>query len=108
MFTGGTGTGTQIIRSMDQGQTWENVGPFNPVFPVGQVPTSNDPYLYVDRWTDRIVKFDMHALVSMFYEFSDDGVRPGPHRFRWRGTIRHQDHQSIAPMPPPDGVNAHA
>ena len=70
---GGTGTGTQIIRSMDQGQTWENVGPFNPVFPVGQVPTSNDLYLYVDRWTDRIVKFDMHALVSMFYEFSDDG-----------------------------------
>lgn len=103
---GGTGTGTQIIRSMDQGQTWENVGPFNPVFPVGQVPTSNDPYLYVDRWTDRIVKFDMHALVSMFYEFSDDGGQTWSAPIPVEGYYSPQDHQSIASMPPPDGVNA--
>ena len=28
---GGTGSGTMIIRSQDQGQTWENVGPFGQV-----------------------------------------------------------------------------
>ena len=26
------------------------------------VANSNDPYVYVDPWTDRIMKFDMHAL----------------------------------------------
>ena len=69
---GGTGTGTMIIRSQDQGQTWENVGPFGQVYPAGQVPNSNDPYIYVDPWTDRIVKFDMHALAAMYVEYSDD------------------------------------
>ncbi len=29
------------------------------------VPNSNDPYLYVDLWTDRLMKFDMHALAGM-------------------------------------------
>ena len=29
------------------------------------VPNSNDPYVYVDPWTDRIMKFDMHALLGM-------------------------------------------
>jgi hypothetical protein len=66
---GGTGSGTMVYTSMDQGQTWNNMGPFNPVFPdVGQVPSSNDPYIYVDKWTNRLVKFDMHALTAMFVE----------------------------------------
>ena len=36
------------------------------------VPNSNDPYVYVDKWTDRIMKFDMHALLGMTVEWSDD------------------------------------
>ena len=56
---GGTGSGTMVYSSYDQGLTWVNNGPFNPVFPdVGQVPSSNDPYIYVDKWTDRIIKFE--------------------------------------------------
>ena len=35
---------------------------YDPLFPVAN---SNDPYLYVDKWTDRIMKFDMHALLGM-------------------------------------------
>ena len=45
----------------------ENV--YGPVLPVAN---SNDPYVYVDPWTDRIMKFDMHALLGMTVEWSDD------------------------------------
>ena len=45
----------------------------------GQIVNSNDPYVYVDPWTDRIMKFDMHALVGMTVEWSDDeGETWGP------------------------------
>ena len=40
--------------------------------PLTPVPNSNDPYVYVDKWTDRIMKFDMHALAGMTVEWSDD------------------------------------
>ena len=47
----GLGDGTHIIRSQDQGQTWEDVGPFNSVDDdSGQTPNSNDPYIYVDKF----------------------------------------------------------
>ena len=69
----GLGDGTHIIRSTDMGQTWEDVGPFGQIDDdSGQTPNSNDPYIYVDKFTDRLVKFDMHVLASMFVEFSDD------------------------------------
>ena len=40
--------------------------------PLAPVPNSNDPYVYVDPWTGRIMKFDMHALLGMTVEWSDD------------------------------------
>ena len=40
--------------------------------PITPIPNSNDPYVYVDPWTDRIMKFDMHALLGMTVEWSDD------------------------------------
>lgn len=42
---------------------------YDPLLPV---PNSNDPYIYVDKWTDRIMKFDMHALLGMTVEWSDN------------------------------------
>ena len=94
---GGTGSGTMVITSTDQGLTWTNMGPFNPVFPeVGQVPSSNDPYIYADRWTDRLVKFDMHALTAMFVEYSDDDGKTWSIPFTADGYYSPQDHQSIA------------
>ncbi len=99
----GLGEGTHIIRSKDQGQTWEDVTP-NP----NVVRNSNDPYLYVDPWTDRVVKFDMHALTGMTFEYSDDegdswellGMRPvtGP---------MPQDHQTIASTPYQGGLSSY-
>ena len=42
---------------------------YDPLIPV---PNSNDPYVYVDPWTGRIMKFDMHALLGMTVEWSDN------------------------------------
>ena len=103
---GGAGSGTMVYSSMDQGQTWTNMGPFNPILPieVGQFPSSNDPYIYVDKWTDRIVKFDMHALTAMFVEYSDDDGETWSIPFSAEGYYSPQDHQSIASMPDVDGI----
>ena len=50
--------------------------------PISPVPNSNDPYVYVDKWTDRIMKFDMHALAGMTVEWSDnDGSSWSPPTF---------------------------
>lgn len=95
----GLGVGTHIIRSQDQGQTWEDVtDPNSPVL------NSNDPYLYVDPWTDRLIKFDMHALLGMTMEYSDDEGDSWATLFTKPVTgYTPQDHQTIASMPPPSG-----
>ena len=98
----GLGEGTHIIRSQDQAQTWVDVGPFDPAGIGGQVKNSNDPYLYVDPWTDRLVKFDMHALAGMTYEYSDDEGETWDFHTIATGESP-QDHQTIASMPPPPG-----
>ena len=68
------------------------VNVYDPLIPI---PNSNDPYVYVDPWTDRIMKFDMHALLGMTVEWSDDEGST------WTGpTVATgysvQDHQTIA------------
>ncbi len=67
----------------------------------GAVANSNDPYVYVDRWTDRIMKFDMHALAGMTVEWSDDeGETWGPFglaSFATGSSVK--DHQTIASSP---------
>ena len=101
---GGSGSGTMVYTSLDQGQSWTNMGPFNPILPdIGQVPSSNDPYIYVDKWTDRIYKFDMHALTAMFVEYSDDDGQSWSIPFSADGYYSPQDHQSIASMPDVNG-----
>lgn len=68
---------------------------YGPVLPVAN---SNDPYIYVDPWTDRLMKFDMHALLGMTVEWSDDEGDS------WFGpsvatSYSVQDHQTIASSP---------
>ena len=68
------------------------------------VPNSNDPYVYVDPWTDRIMKFDMHALLGMTVEWSDNEGQS------WIGPSvatgwSVQDHQTIASSPYPAAVS---
>ncbi len=100
------GSGTHIIRSLDNGQSWEDMGPTVTVPILGidtgveQVPNTNDPYLYVDLWTDRLFKFDMHALVGMTIEKSDnEGDTWTPPTVVSGPAV--QDHQTIASSPYP-------
>ncbi len=66
---------------------------------VPPVPNSNDPYIYVDPWTGRIMKFDMHALLGMTVEWSDnDGASWSLLRSVATGWAV-QDHQTIASSP---------
>jgi hypothetical protein len=100
---GGLGRGTHIIRSQDQGKSWEDIGPVWPGTSIGVTPSSNDPYLYVDPYTDRLVKFDMHALTTMFFEYSDNEGNSFSPPFPATGAYTPQDHQTIASAPPPAG-----
>ena len=62
------------------------------------VVNSNDPYVYVDPWTDRIMKFDMHALGGMTVEWTDDeGASWSPPSIATGYSV--QDHQTIASSP---------
>ena len=62
------------------------------------VANSYDPYLYVDPWNDRVMKFDMHALLGMTVEWSDNegGSWTGPSVATGWSV---QDHQTIASSP---------
>ena len=73
------------------GYSCQNV--YDPLVPV---PNSNDPYVYVDPWTSRIMKFDMHALLGMTVEWSDDDGASwtGPSVATQIYSV--QDHQTIA------------
>ena len=95
----GLGRGTQIRRSMDQGQTWEDV---TPNLPTGAkaVPNSNDPFIYVDPWTDRIYDFDMCLILSGFcVSYSDDDGATWLTQSIATGEAPALDHQSLAAAP---------
>ena len=93
----GAGTGTRITMSCDQGASWDIIGPDLPGGVGPCFPNSNDPYVHVDRDTDRVYSSDLHALLTSTLHYSDDqgaswtcnalggGLPPGVH-----------DHQTIA------------
>jgi len=63
----------------------------------------------VDLWTDRIMKFDMHAVAVMTVEYSDDEGETWstPTGVTWPYAM--QDHQTIAssPYPSADPINGY-
>ncbi len=111
MTSWGTGSGgaTAIVQCTNM-VTMTNLSDYS-CTDVGPpwVPNSNDPYLYVDLWTDAIMKFDMHALSGMTVEFSENegSTWRGPTAITWPYTV--QDHQTIAssPYPCPQPVNCY-
>jgi len=67
--------------------------------PISPVPNSNYPYVYVDKWTDRIMKIDMHSLAGMTVEWSDnDGASWSLPTFSTSYSV---DHQIIGSSPYP-------
>ncbi len=61
---------SSILRSTDQGQTWEDVT--GSIGPISSPPQSNDPYVYVDQATDRVYNLDMQGLQCNYIRWSDD------------------------------------
>ncbi len=100
----GTGGGTQIVRCLNHGSECAIAGPqLAPVpgLPNQGVPNSNDPFMYVDPWTSRIIDFDMCGTLSAFCEYTsdDDGATWILHSIA-TGEETALDHQSIAAAPP--------
>ncbi len=61
---------SSILRSTDQGQTWEDVT--GSIGPVSIPPETSDPYVYVDEATDRVYNLDMIGLNCNWVRWSDD------------------------------------
>lgn len=92
------GIGPSIVllhRSTDQGQTWEDVTAN--IAGVTNYPlNSNDPFVYVDRDTNRVYDFEMQGLSCNMLAFSDDeGESWTPVPLGCTPTQGLQDHQSI-------------
>lgn len=75
---------------------------YNPLIPI---VNSNDPYIYVDPWTDRIMKFDMHALLGMTVEWSDDEGDSWKPSTIATSVYSVQDHQTIGSSPYPAALH---
>lgn len=73
--------------------------------PLLPVANSNDPYVYVDKWTDRIMKFDMHALLGMTVEWSDNEGASWSVPTVATDVRSVQDHQTITSAPYPAALH---
>lgn len=90
-----------IIRSTDQGQTWEDITPeLAPM--VSGPPNTNDPYLYVDEATDRIYNLDMQGLACNWIKWSDDEGETWTHNPAGCGLPPVLDHPTLFAGPPND------
>ncbi len=65
-----TNTRVEVVRSSDEGKTWELTSPKLPNGRNAQA-LSFDPYLWVDEYTDRIFTIDL-TVACAYLSFSDD------------------------------------
>ncbi|HVL97306.1 MAG TPA: sialidase family protein [Solirubrobacteraceae bacterium] len=89
-----------VLRSRDGGRTWEET---NPVTPAEDDTISFDPFLYVDKATDRVFNADLSLVACSIVSTSDDrGDTWSPGK-----VCQHTDHQNLfAGPPPPAGPDA--
>lgn len=88
-----------IFRSLDSGQTWEDVGP---ALPTGDhiPPITNDPYVYVDPLTDRVYMLDLIGTVCSVLQWSDDKGESWITNPLACGTPGGNDHQTMVTAAP--------
>lgn len=91
--------GPTILRSQDKGQTWEDVFPKLPTGDSYKLRTW-DPYVYVDRATDRVFMDDIYPLGCGFMSFSDDLGASWMHNPAACGNPQVNDHQTIVTAKP--------
>ncbi|HEX2296557.1 MAG TPA: sialidase family protein [Actinomycetota bacterium] len=70
-FVGVPGQGAAIMRSTDNGKTWEDKSP--KLAGVKTHPITLDPYVYVDEWTGRVFTIDLTVACSWMSYSDDDG-----------------------------------
>jgi hypothetical protein len=68
-FVGVQGPGATIMRSTDDGKTWEDKSPN--LAGVKSHPVTLDPYVYVDERTERVFTIDLTVACS-YMSYSDD------------------------------------
>ncbi|MDQ3879362.1 MAG: glycoside hydrolase, partial [Actinomycetota bacterium] len=91
-------TKIDVVRSTDQGQTWQIVSPKAPGGRNAQA-VSLDPYLYVDHRTNRVFTID-NTVACLYMSYSDD---EGGSWVTNPAMCSHpdvNDHQTIAAGPP--------
>ena len=86
--------GPTLVRSKDQGQTWEDVFPKLPTGDSYKLRTW-DPYVYVDRGTDRVFMDDIYPIGCGFMSFSDDAGASWMHNPASCGNPQVNDHQTV-------------
>lgn len=91
--------GPTLVRSQDQGQTWEDVFPKLPTGDSYKLRTW-DPYVYVDRDTDRVFMDDIYPLGCGFMSFSDDAGESWMHDPASCGNPQVNDHQTVGTAKP--------
>lgn len=93
-----------VIRSTDEGKSWKDVSPRVASGDELDHPTTQDPYLHVDRDTGRVFTSDL--LVpgpGQMVSYTDDRGKS------WSTTVmsvEQTDHQTVFSGPPPKGTAA--
>jgi hypothetical protein len=105
---GGVYVRTKLLRSTDDGISWESVEPTLPAGVSGQgetslPPATFDPYVYIDEDTDRVFSIDLVALACSWLQFSDDAGETWTSNPAACGQMVN-DHQTIVTGPPPPGI----
>lgn len=102
---GDSDNAAHIIRGTENGTVWQDMGPFLGPVPISRTINSNDPFVYVDPWTNRIYNFDMCGTLSAFcVSYSDDDGETWTTTSIATGESTALDHQSLAAAPAPEGV----
>ncbi len=69
VFYTAAGTRNEVVRSKDDGKTWEVVSP--KLGDRNRHAITLDPYLYVDEWTNRVFTIDLLVACSLM-SYTDD------------------------------------
>lgn len=87
-----------VVRSRDQGLTWEDVGPR---LPTGHrnPPITGDPYVYVDPGTGRVFTSDLQLCNYMSWS-DDEGATWFTHPLPCGHPVSFDDHQTLVAAKP--------